>query len=85
MLTFSLFQVLYALLLLITLPLRALPDVALPAAALSAIATAYGYLNAADVFLPVSTALIPIFLLVISIETAIFGYKFVMWVKNLFW
>lgn len=73
----------YALIYLITSPIRLLPDVSLPEGFISAISNANGLLATINSVVPVDTILT---LLQISliIETAYLSYKMIMWIIKRF-
>ncbi len=79
MITSGIFYALYAVIVLITLPIRALPDATLPADFSNAIANASSALSSLNVVIPVSS-LAAIIALFIIIEGTIFTYKIIRWV-----
>jgi hypothetical protein len=70
---------LYGAVLLLTLPLRLLPDVTLPIGLSNSIVTANGYLSAFNAFLPIGTAL-QVFSAILIIEAGVITYKLIMWI-----
>ena len=73
----------YALIYVITSPIRLLPDVALPSSFTGAIITANGYISSLNTILPIDT-IITLLLLYIGVEVAYFGYKLIMWLIKRF-
>lgn len=71
--------ILYNFIVVITSPLRILPDVTLPANIVSAIASANSYLSAIDFIFPTGS-FVTIFATIIGIEVLIMLYKIIMWV-----
>lgn len=71
--------ILYNFILVITLPLRILPNVSLSANIATAIASANSYLSAIDFIFPTVT-FIAIFTIIIGIEVLLFLYKIIMWI-----
>jgi hypothetical protein len=84
MIGYALLEILYAFVFALSSPIRLLGDVSLPANVANAISIGNAYLGAAAIFLPVNT-LLAVFGSVLVVEGFIFGYKLVMWVKQLFW
>ena len=78
MITTGLLSLLYLTILVITSPLRLLPDVSLPAGIASAITTANSYISALNFVAPIDTILI-IIGLVISVEGGIIVWKIINW------
>lgn len=72
-------QIIYYFILLVSAPLRLLPDATLSASATTAISTAGTYLKSFDFIFPLTT-FITILLLILGIETGILAYKFIMWI-----
>jgi len=79
MITSTILSLIFGIVWLITLPLRALSDVVLPANIANSLSTAGAYIQAVDIILPINT-LSTILLLFISIEATIFSYKVIMWI-----
>jgi hypothetical protein len=78
MISSTLLYLLYLVVLLITAPLRLLPDVSLPADVLNSITIAGTYINSMDFILPVST-FFTIFALFLAIEGFIILWKVINW------
>jgi len=70
---------LFAILMVITAPLRLLPDVALPAGFTSSIATASGYISSVNSVAPISTML-SVLGAMIAVEVAVILYRILVWV-----
>jgi len=79
MITGIFFNIIYGLVVLITYPIRILPDVSLSPEISNAISNINGFLAGLNVILPIST-LLAVLGAVLGIELAIFGYKVVMWI-----
>ena len=79
MLIDGLMYVLYAVLFIITAPLRLLPEASLSAGLQSQLADISTYISPLGMFAPLST-IFDIMLLYLGVETAIVVYKVVMWV-----
>ena len=73
----------FALIYVITSPIRLLPDVSLPVGFTNAITTANGYISSINTIIPVDTIL-TLLGIYISIELAYFGYKMIMWLIKRF-
>jgi hypothetical protein len=73
----------YALIYVITSPIRLLPDVSLPIAFTNAITTANGYISSINTIIPVDTIILLIKLYIV-IELAYFTYKLIMWLIKRF-
>jgi len=83
MITDGIINALYAIVYLISSPLRLLNDVTMPVAFSNAMATVGGYLKAIDTIVPIDTIVI-ILKISIGIELAYLTYKLVMWVVKRF-
>jgi len=83
MITTLFLNLIYAIIYVLTTPIRALPDVALDGGFGVAITTASGYLSSFDSFIPVTTIL-TLLALYISIEVAYLTYKLIMWLVKRF-
>ena len=79
MITNILLNLLYYAIILLTSPLRLLPDATIPAEITGAVNSAKGYLGAIDFIVPVNT-LIAVIGAFFVVEFAIFSYKIIMWV-----
>jgi hypothetical protein len=79
MITSFLLNLLYWILLLITLPLRALPNATLPAEFTGTLATGAGYIMMMDDLVPIQNILQYLTLLVVF-EAGILGWKLINWV-----
>lgn len=83
MITTGIINALYAIVYIISSPLRLLNDVTMPVAFSNAMATVAGYLKAIDTVVPIDT-IITILKISIAIEVAYLTYKLVMWVIRRF-
>lgn len=83
MITTGIINALYAIVYIISSPLRLLSDVVIPVAFNNAIATVSGYLKALDTILPIDTIL-TLLGISVGIEVAYLIYKLVMWVIKRF-
>lgn len=81
MITTGVLYLLYFALLVLTSPLRLLPDVSLPTEFTDAIATASGYISSINSFFPVDSMLI-IFAAMLAIEGIVLLYKLIVWVMT---
>jgi hypothetical protein len=78
MITSAILNFIYLILLVITSPLRLIPDVSLPSELSSAITTANTYFQPVNILFPINS-LFTIFFVVLIIEGGIFIYKGIMW------
>lgn len=83
MITTIFLNVIYVLVYAITSPLRLASNVVLPSGVSTSITAIGGYLSAVDNIIPVSI-LLTILAQVIVVDTAIFGYKIIMWLIKRF-
>lgn len=83
MITSGFLYIVFGLVNVITIPLRSAADVSLPSSLLGAISSIGAYLIALDTYIPIST-IIAILALVLIVDTSIFGYKLTMWVVKRF-
>jgi len=83
MITTGIINALYAIVYLISSPLRLLNDVVMPVSFSNAMQTVSGYLKALDTILPIDTVLTLLYISV-GIEIAYLTYKLVMWVIKRF-
>lgn len=83
MITTIFLNVIYVLVYAITSPLRLASNVVLPSGVATSITAIGGYLSAVDNIIPVSI-LLTILVQVIAVDTAIFGYKIIMWLIKRF-
>jgi len=74
-----LLYLIYGAVLLLTLPLRLLPDATLPIGFTNSITTASGYFHSFNSFLPIDT-LLSILGSILLIEAGVVAYKIIMWV-----
>ena len=84
MIIYLLLLLIYGLSYVLISPVRLLADASVGANYLASIASAGQYLGMVEVIMPVEVIL-TIFGLFLAIESGIFVYKLVMWVKNLVW
>lgn len=82
MITSGIIYLIYGILLVITSPIRLLPDASLPDDLASSLQTAGSYLNSVSGFLPITTIFL-IFSFVLAIEVFVFGWKIFNWVRKL--
>jgi hypothetical protein len=83
MITNLIINALYAIVYLISSPLRLLNNVVIPDSFNTAILTVGGYLKALDTILPIDTILL-LLGISITIELAYFSYKVIMWIIKRF-
>lgn len=74
----ALLKLAYWIVLLVTSPLRLLPNASLPSGVTSALSTAGGYVSSLDDFVPVLT-LFSVFTSILIVEGFILTYKAIMW------
>jgi len=82
MITTAILNLMYLLLWGITSPFRLLGDVSLPQNLYSSLATAGSYFNSVGLFLPITT-IFSVFGLILTIETFVFAWKILNWVRKL--
>jgi len=78
MILIGIINTIYAIVYVITSPLRLLPDVTLPTNYLNSIASANSYISPFNMIIPINTIL-DIINLFVLIEIAYLTYKFIMW------
>lgn len=78
MITNALLKIIFGTILLILLPIRALPDATIPQGISDAISAISGYLTPVDVVIPIS-AVLGVLTSFLVIEAGIFTYKALAW------
>jgi hypothetical protein len=78
MIVTALLNLIYGVVVVITSPLRLLPDATLPSGVASALSSAGGYASSLDAFVPVST-IYSVVLAMLVVEGFILTYKTLMW------
>ncbi len=79
MITTAIIYLLYFVIKLFLLPFTLLSDVTINSSFSSGVATASGYINSMNTYIPIDTML-TILGIAIGLETAFLSYKFIMWI-----